>query len=156
MVPKIHIDIQHASTGTQLPSDEAMMTWIQVALLDRVPDETELCVRLVDENEIQALNRTYRSKDKPTNVLSFPIDLPEDVNVPLLGDIVVCPSIVLAEAQVQHKPYEHHFAHMLVHGCLHLLGYDHETHEQADLMEPLEVSILATLDIPNPYTRERT
>lgn len=153
MTPPIHIDIQHVCT-TQVPSDQTIIAFVQAALLGRVPDETELCVRLVEKEEIRMLNMTYRHKDKPTNVLSFPIDLPDEVAIPLLGDIVICPAIVMEEAQAQHKPYEHHFAHMLVHGCLHLLGYDHETQEQADLMEPLEIKILATINIPNPYTRD--
>lgn len=154
MAPNLLIDIQHASNTGPVPTDDDIIAWVHAALDTRVPDETELCIRLVNKDEIQSLNRTYRSKDKPTNVLSFPIDLPEDVPVPLLGDIVICPDVVFEEAQTQHKPYAHHFAHMLVHGCLHLLGYDHVTHEQAELMEPLEIAILATMNIPNPYTRD--
>jgi probable rRNA maturation factor len=156
LTQSIHAEIQHESSFQPLPTDEVIQTWVQAALKDRVPEETELCVRIVDKPEIQMLNQQYRNKNKPTNVLSFPIDVPEEVDVPLLGDIVICAPIVFEEAQAQNKTYEQHFAHMIVHGCLHLLGYDHETDEQADLMEPLEISILATIDIPNPYHRERS
>jgi probable rRNA maturation factor len=152
----ILIDIQHESAFEPLPSNEAIEHWVHAALHERVPPHTELCVRLVDKPEIQNLNHQYRHKDKPTNVLSFPVDLPEDIDVPLLGDIVVCAPVVFEEAQTQHKSYDHHFAHVIVHGCLHLLGYDHITDEQASLMEPLEIAILATIDIPNPYNRERS
>jgi probable rRNA maturation factor len=156
MVQKILIEIQQESEFSPLPSDNAIITWAQTALQDRVPEGTELCIRLVDKPEIQTLNREYRHKDKPTNVLSFPIDLPEEVDVPLLGDIVICAPIVFEEAQAQNKTYEAHFAHMIVHGCLHLLGYDHETDEQANQMEPLEIDILALINIPNPYSREKS
>lgn len=149
----IFLEIQHESAFSPLPSDQAIEQWAESALKGRVAENTELCIRLVDKTEIQTLNRTYRHKDKPTNVLSFPVDLPEELNLPLLGDIVICPSVVFEEAQAQSKTYEHHFAHMIIHGCLHLLGYDHLTDEQANLMEPLEIDILGTLSIPNPYTR---
>lgn len=156
MDPKILIELQHECSFNPLPSDEAILSWVEAALHDRVPEGTELCVRLVDTTEIQTLNHEYRDKDKPTNVLSFPVELPDGVNVPLLGDIVICPSIVFDEAQAQHKTYEQHFAHIVIHGCLHLLGYDHVTDAEADVMEPLEISILATINIPNPYKRERS
>jgi probable rRNA maturation factor len=144
-------EIQHESTFTPLPSDQAISHWVETALQGRVPQDTELCVRLVDKPEIQALNLEYRHKDKPTNVLSFPMDLPEEIEIPLLGDIVVCAPVVFEEAKAQGKAYEDHFAHMLVHGCLHLLGYDHISDEEAEIMEPLEISILASIEIPNPY-----
>ena len=149
-------EIQHASHDTPLPSDDEIQTWARIALDERVPEDSECCIRLVDKAEIQSLNRTYRSQDKPTNVLSFPADLPEGLPLSLLGDIVICPAVVLEEAIAQNKPYPHHFAHMVVHGCLHLLGYDHVTPEQADIMEPLEVDILASIPIPNPYARDKT
>lgn len=158
MVPQIHIEIQHETEFSPLPSAEQISLWVNTALKDRLSGDTEICVRLVDKPEIQALNREYRHKDKPTNVLSFPIDLPEgfEEEVGLLGDLVICAPVVFEEAQTQGKTYEDHFAHMLIHGCLHLLGYDHVTEEQADIMEPLEIKILATINIPNPYTRERS
>jgi probable rRNA maturation factor len=149
-------EIQHESQFSPLPSDQSINTWVNAALKGRVSEDTEVCVRLVDKQEIQALNLAYRHKDKPTNVLSFPISLPEELDLPLLGDIVICAPIVFEEAQTQGKPYEDHFAHMLVHGCLHLLGYDHISNEEAEIMEPLEVSILASIEIPNPYqTRDK-
>jgi probable rRNA maturation factor len=156
MPSTIFLEIQHETGFSPLPSDKAIQQWAEAALKGRVAENTELCIRLVDKPEIQTLNQTYRHKDKPTNVLSFPVDLPEELNLPLLGDIVICPPVVFEEAEQQGKPYDHHFAHMIIHGCLHLLGYDHLTEAQANLMEPLEIQILHTLTIPNPYTRNQS
>ncbi|HEX7038039.1 MAG TPA: rRNA maturation RNase YbeY [Pseudomonadales bacterium] len=110
----------------------------------------ELCVRVVDEEESRRLNRDYRHKDAPTNVLSFPagIDLPDAL---ILGDVVVCAPVVQREADQQQKPYEHHFAHMVVHGVLHLLGYDHQTDAEASVMEKMEIGILDHFQIGDPY-----
>ena len=101
--------------------------------------------------ESQQLNSQYRQKDKPTNVLSFPFEVPEGIELNLLGDLVVCASVVEQEAKEQNKVLFHHWAHMIVHGCLHLLGYDHINDADADEMEALEVKILAKLAISNPY-----
>jgi len=105
----------------------------------------------VDAAESQALNRRFRGKDRPTNVLSFPADLPPELELPLLGDLVVCREVVEAEAAEQGKPAEAHWAHMVVHGTLHLLGYDHETAEGAEAMEALEAEILSEFGWPDPY-----
>lgn len=116
----------------------------------------DISIRLVDEAESQALNAHYRKKDKPTNVLSFPSELPEEIlpmldQVPL-GDLVICIPVVLQEAAEQQKTPDAHFAHMVVHGTLHLMGYDHETSEQdAEDMEAIEVNVLQQLGFPNPY-----
>lgn len=144
-------EIQHESAFSPLPTDLAIESWVNLALTDRAKTQSEICVRLVDKPEIQSLNLQYRHKDKPTNVLSFPADLPPELELPLLGDLVICVPVVYEEAQTQGKPYENHFAHMLVHGCLHLLGYDHINNDDAELMEALEISILGSINIPNPY-----
>ena len=111
--------------------------------------DAELSLLFTDDATIQTLNATYRGKDKPTNVLSFPLDAPAPVR--LLGDIVLARETIEREATEQHKPFAHHLAHLLVHGLLHLLGHDHEIDEEADAMEALETQILASMHIPNPY-----
>jgi probable rRNA maturation factor len=114
--------------------------------------QAELTIRLVDEPESQELNREYRQKDKPTNVLSFPADLPDIVNLPLLGDLIICAPVVAKEAEEQQKPLESHWAHMVVHGTLHLLGYDHIDENDANIMEAIETDVLAAMSIACPYT----
>ncbi|NCX94144.1 MAG: rRNA maturation RNase YbeY [Gammaproteobacteria bacterium] len=109
---------------------------------------------LVNSDEIQTLNRDYRNKDKPTNVLSFPFEAPPGIDIDLLGDIIICPQVVFEEAQAQGKPYLDHFAHILIHGVLHLLGYDHLEEQEAEQMESKEIGLLAELNIRNPYGEE--
>jgi probable rRNA maturation factor len=108
-------------------------------------------VYIVDETESQELNFQYRKKNKPTNVLSFPADIPDEVGVPLLGDLVVCAPVVEREAKEQGKTLEAHWAHMLVHGTLHLLGYDHIEDDEANVMEALETRLITQLKFPAPY-----
>ena len=119
-------------------------------------DEAELTIRLVDEAESQQLNREYRGKDRPTNVLSFPADLPAVVESPLLGDLVICAPVVLREAKEQGKTVEAHWAHMVVHGVLHLLGYDHQNEQEAAEMEGIEAALLKEMGYRNPYIDEET
>jgi probable rRNA maturation factor len=114
-------------------------------------NQAEVSVYIVDEAESQELNSQYRGKDKPTNVLSFPADIPEEVGVPLLGDLVVCAPVVEREAQEQGKTLNAHWAHMLVHGTLHLLGYDHLEDDEAEVMEALETRLVTQLHFPAPY-----
>jgi probable rRNA maturation factor len=109
--------------------------------------DTEVTIRIVDEGEARILNSTYRGKDYATNVLTFP--LTEEPH--LMGDIIICAPVALAEAKSQNKALEAHYAHLTVHGMLHLHGYDHETEAQAELMESLEISILTKLGYANPY-----
>ncbi|MCX7554416.1 rRNA maturation RNase YbeY [Marinicella sp. S1101] len=111
----------------------------------------EVCIKIIDADESQYLNQTYRGKDRPTNVLSFPSEIPDFVDSDHLGDLAICMPIVTTEAEQQNKPLKHHWAHMMIHGVLHLLGYDHIEEDEADEMEALEVEILAHLEIPNPY-----
>jgi probable rRNA maturation factor len=145
------VDIQTAS-AEPVPSEDEIRGWIVAALTDLSPrKETEISVRLVDTEEMTTLNETFRSKSGPTNVLSFPSNLPDELRLPLLGDIVICAPVVRAEAAQQGKSLSAHWAHMTVHGTLHLLGYDHITEEEAAAMEALESAILTRLDYPCPY-----
>ena len=114
-------------------------------------EEAEVTIRLVDEAESNQLNLTYRGKDKPTNVLSFPFECPPGVELPLLGDLIICRQVVEREANEQNKPLLAHWAHMVVHGSLHLLGYDHIDDEEAEEMEALEVEFMQALGYDNPY-----
>lgn len=145
------LDLQVASEQQQLPDAGTFSEWIKAALPVEKQD-WELTIRVVDLEESQQLNRDYRAKDKPTNVLSFPSDLPPELNIPLLGDIVICAPVVMQEAAEQHKPALAHWAHLTVHGCLHLLGYDHEEDADANIMEALETRILIGLGFADPYT----
>ncbi len=150
----VTVDLQLAADQSQVPDKAEIQSLIDAALRGAdQPANAEVCVRVVEPDEMQALNRDYRGADKPTNVLSFPADavpgLPEVV--PLLGDIVVCADVVSEEAAEQGKATADHWAHMIVHGTLHLLGYDHEDDAEAERMEGLETDILAARGIANPY-----
>ena len=111
----------------------------------------EITIRLVDSDESQQLNNQYRGKDKPTNVLSFPFEVPTGIELDLLGDLVICAPVIAAEAIEQNKSENAHWAHMVIHGCLHLLGYDHINDQEAEEMEALEIALLAKLNIADPY-----
>lgn len=150
MSAQLELDLQIASDAPNLPSADAVERWALAALRDERA-EAELTVRIVDEDESRTLNRDYRGKDTPTNVLSFPFEAPPGVPTTLLGDLVICAPVVAAEAAEQGKPLTAHWAHMVVHGVLHLLGYDHIDDADAEIMEGLEVEILAGLGVPNPY-----
>lgn len=147
----LHVDIQWASSEP-VPDEKDIRNWIAAALRDRSAQESvEISVRLVDSDEMAALNNSYRGKPGPTNVLSFPASLPAELDLPLLGDIVICAPVVIAEAAQQGKTARAHWAHMAVHGTLHLLGYDHVEEQDAVLMEALESTILSELNISCPY-----
>ncbi len=142
-MPVLNLAVQYASTLTDLPSRTEFRQWAKAAI--RV--DTEATIRIVDETEGRALNKAYRGKDYATNVLTFP--LTEEPH--LIGDIIICAPVVAAEALAQSKPLVAHYAHLTVHGILHLHGYDHEIEAQAELMESLETAIITKLGYPNPY-----
>lgn len=146
----ITLDLQIACENTNLPSKKEFQAWLDCALI-QYNKPFEVTVRIVDESESQALNFQYRQKNKSTNVLSFPFEVPDGIDMDLLGDLVVCATIVELEAKEQNKPLNHHWAHMIIHGCLHLLGFDHITEEEAQEMETLEINLLNKLSIPDPY-----
>jgi len=149
------IDVQIACEGDH-PTESQFQTWVDTAL-QKVDKEVvgtadiELSLRLVDEAECAELNLNYRGKTGTTNVLSFPFDSPIPIKPRLLGDLVICTPVVEQEAKQQSKKVDEHWTHLVVHGCLHLLGYDHIEDDEAEIMEALEVTILQSLNIENPY-----
>lgn len=152
---KMIIDLQIAcEQETGLPTAEQIEQWATAAVQPQ-SDEVEMTVRIVDEAESHALNLNYRGKDRPTNVLSFPFECPNEVELPLLGDLVICRQVVEREAQEQDKPLMAHWAHMVVHGSLHLLGYDHIEDDEAEEMESLETQIMIGLGFADPYLSEK-
>jgi probable rRNA maturation factor len=155
------LDLQLASHCSDIPSQEDIQLWLDTMLTHQQLNEKEITVRIVDDAEIQQLNQQYRGKDKSTNVLSFPFEMPELV-LPdgmhidesmshFLGDIVICAQVVKQESEEQNKLLVHHWAHMLIHGTLHLLGYDHTEEHEAVEMEGIEIDILQKLAIDDPY-----
>lgn len=146
----IELDLQIATAG-QHPDLQQLQQWCAFGLRPRSAD-SELTIRLVDEAEGRELNHTWRQKDYATNVLSFPADVPEGLlDIPLLGDLVICVPVVEREAAEQGKSLDAHWAHLVIHGCLHLLGYDHIDDAEAEEMESLEQQLLAELGHPDPY-----
>ncbi|UVE19791.1 rRNA maturation RNase YbeY [Pseudomonas sp. LS44] len=146
----LELDLQVA-TQTATPTISQFQQWCELALRQRSAD-SELTIRLVDEAEARELNSTYRHKDYATNVLSFPAEVPDELlDIPLLGDLVICVAVVEREAAEQGKTSEAHWAHLVIHGCLHLLGYDHIDEVEAEEMEALERQLLAELGHPDPY-----
>lgn len=172
---ELNLDIQFAleeNVTTELPSEEQFQTWVKAALKgsslesaslenSSVEKPVSLTVRVVSSQESQQLNHQFRGKDRPTNVLSFPFEYPAELPAELLselmseeqllGDLAICADVLESEAQQQEKTLNDHWAHMVVHGCLHLLGYDHIKDEDAEVMEALEVTILSKLKISDPY-----
>jgi len=142
-MPRLKLTVQVASLESDIPDSKQITKWVNATL--RV--ETEVTIRFVDEEEGRMLNSAYRGKDYATNVLTFPLS--EEPH--LMGDIIICSPVVAQEAKVQSKSLEAHYAHLTVHGVLHLHGYDHETDEQAALMESIEVTTLQNLGYANPY-----
>jgi probable rRNA maturation factor len=146
----LDLDLQITVNNLNLPTQAEFETWVRTAVGQTMP-EVELTIRIVEVAESQLLNLTYRGKDKPTNVLSFPFEAPPEVELPLLGDLVICAHVVEQEAIEQNKPLNAHWAHMVIHGCLHLLGYDHIIDQEADEMESLETQLVEGLGFTNPY-----
>src|SRR5690606_17864224 len=147
---RLDVSVGYALPRAGLPAAVSFRKWVAAALDGRIR-EADLGIRLVDAREGRALNRHYRGKDYATNVLSFPAELPPGVDLPLLGDLVICAPVVAREAAEQGKPLVAHYAHLTVHGVLHLLGLDHEDEREAEAMEQIEREILATLGYPDPY-----
>lgn len=147
----IAVDVQYAIDAAGLPAEGDFSRWVETVLKERKVDG-EICIRIVDAEESQSLNAEYRGKDKPTNVLSFPFEVPPGIPVTLLGDLVICAEVVATEADEQEKALFDHWAHMVVHGTLHLLGFDHINDDDAEEMEALERTLLARLNIADPYS----
>ncbi len=151
---KLTVDLQPVFEGPGVPESAQFQAWAELAWQGE--DPSEVTIRIVDAEEGRALNHQYRGKDKPTNVLSFPFEAPAGITVPLAGDLVICAPVVKLEAQEQHKVPVAHWAHMVVHGMLHLQGYDHIEDKEAEAMEALEIRLLAQLGFDNPYQAEAT
>ncbi|MFL1456142.1 rRNA maturation RNase YbeY [Marinobacter sp. GN3S48] len=149
---ELTVDLQRVFETPGIPDDNAFGRWAQRAWLGE--DSSEVTIRIVDADESAALNGEYRGKNGPTNVLSFPFEAPAGITVPLAGDLIICAPVVEKEAKDQHKELEAHWAHMVVHGMLHLQGYDHIEDNDAEVMEALEVQLLKQLGYGNPYESE--
>ena len=147
-----YIAIQNTVDKKELPSEQALQSWALAVLQDRLK-RAELCIRIVSKEESAELNEQYRQKPQATNVLAFPAEIPEDIDLqrPLLGDIIICADVVVKEAKTQGKTIDAHFAHLLIHGILHLLGFDHQNEPDALEMEKTEINILNQLGYANPY-----
>ncbi len=173
------VDVQYASNEPDLPDKDMLTHWVNAALqsalqcqippnkkgrkgeehhspfspvpLPLVPSNVELTIRIVDEAEARQLNERWRQRKGPTNVLSFPFEGAEGIDIPLLGDLVICAPLVEREAAEQQKSRNAHWAHLVIHGTLHLLGYDHIDEQKAQVMESLEIRVLHDLGYPNPY-----
>lgn len=151
----IELDLQLAVESEQgLPTFNDFSQWLNKAVTP-FQIQAEVTIRVVDVQESQQLNREYRGKDKPTNVLSFPFEAPPGMEIDLLGDLVICRQVVEQEAQEQNKPLMAHWAHMVVHGSLHLLGYDHIEDDEAEEMESLETEIMLDMGFEDPYIAEK-
>ncbi|NOR80401.1 MAG: rRNA maturation RNase YbeY [Methyloprofundus sp.] len=149
------LEVQRVIAGGYIPNDKELQLYLEKSLAD-YSEDAEVLIRVVDSQEISALNEQYRHKQGPTNILSFPFEVPEAVKgVNLLGDLVVCASVLETEAQAQQKTLQDHWAHIIIHGILHLLGYDHIDDTDAQEMETKEILILQQLSIDNPYQEKQ-
>lgn len=148
------IEVQRIDPLLPGPAAEMLQQWVDSALSDYSDKDSEILIRIVDEQESAALNAQYRAKSGPTNILSFPFEVPAGIELDeadYLGDLVICAAVVEREAIEQHKKPQHHWAHIVIHGVLHLLGYDHIEEQDAEVMEAKEIAILKSLNIANPY-----
>jgi len=153
---ELDLDLQNASTSHRVPAEEDFARWAEAAL-DGRRERAELTIRVVDEEEGAALNRRYRGRPSATNVLSFPFEPPPGVEgLDLIGDLIICAPVVDREAAEQGKTLAAHWAHMVVHGVLHLIGFDHHDEVQAAEMEDLETLTLRGLGFPPPYEDTET
>jgi probable rRNA maturation factor len=148
----IEVEVQRETSNSSVPSDQQFEQWATAALQGHA--ESELVIRVVDQEESRRLNEQFARKNKATNVLSFPAGLPPSIDLALLGDIVICAPLVESEAKEQNKPAPAHWAHLTIHGVLHLLGYDHQSDEDAAKMERLEADLLQPFGFPDPYRPE--
>jgi len=153
-VTELTVDMQRAIEVPGVPEDVEFERWAQTAWLEEHP--SEVTIRIVASDESADLNSQYRGKSGPTNVLSFPFEAPAGITVPLAGDLIICATVVEKEATEQQKTLTEHWAHMVVHGMLHLQGYDHIENNDAEVMEALEIRLLAQLGFSNPYETEET
>ena len=144
------IDVQRIDRIHPSPAKQQLQRWVDGALC-AYPKDAEIVIRIVDSGESAALNTRYRGKSGPTNILSFPFTAPEGIELDLLGDLVICAAVVESEAREQGKNPQDHWAHIVIHGVLHLLGYDHVEEQDAEAMEAEEIAILKSLNIANPY-----
>jgi probable rRNA maturation factor len=148
------LEVQRSSASDSIPDNQQFQLWVEAALAGK-PEKSALAIRVVDEQEARRFNQEYRNKDYATNVLSFPLELPkglpEEIRQAQLGDLLICAPVVAREAKQQCRSEVDHWAHLTIHGVLHLLGYDHEQQAEAVLMETLETEILASLGISDPY-----
>ncbi|GMM90007.1 rRNA maturation RNase YbeY [Vibrio fortis] len=151
----IELDLQLAVEDEQgLPTEQDIQRWLDKTI-PQFQENAELTIRIVDTEESHQLNHEYRGKDKPTNVLSFPFEAPPGIELDLLGDLIICRQVVEKEAEEQNKPLLAHWAHMVVHGSLHLLGYDHIEDDEAEEMESLETEIMQAMGYEDPYILEK-
>lgn len=149
--PKLTLSVQYAVAADDVPTRQQLRQWVKAAL----QQDAEIALRIVDVEEGRELNRDYRNKDYATNVLTFVYDdMPVETGLPLMGDIVLCAPVVRREAQEQGKPLLAHYAHLVVHGVLHLQGFEHETDAEAEQMEALETQIVIKLGYDNPYLEQ--
>lgn len=151
---QLTVDIQRVIEDEDVPDDHQLVHWAEASWQQQ--HDSEVTVRLVGEEESRQLNHQFRGKDAPTNVLSFPFEPPAGITVPLAGDLVICVPVVALEAKEQEKPLPAHWAHMVIHGMLHLQGYDHVEDDDAGIMEALETRLLSQLGFSNPYETEES
>ena len=147
---KINVDIENFSSCKNIPDEIFFRRWVSASLSSQ-QKRLEVVIRVINEDESAALNNRFRKKNVATNVLSFPADLPESLNFPLLGDLAICAQVVAREADEQNKDLVAHWAHIVIHGSLHLIGFDHEDDIDAKKMEKMETKILSEFYFPSPY-----
>ncbi len=153
---KLNLDLQNPTEESAIPEESKIHDWIVATLsfLNWQASSAEITVRVVGKQEIQLLNKTYRNKDKTTNILSFPFEAPEYIESDLLGDLVICHEVLVEETKQQNKVLQNHWTHMVIHGILHLLGFDHIEDSEANEMESIEIKLLEKFNIDNPYFSE--
>ena len=147
---KINVDIENFSSCKNIPDEIFFHRWVSASLSSQ-KKPLEVVIRVINEDESAALNNRFRKKNVATNVLSFPADLPESLNYPLLGDLAICAQVVAREADEQNKDLDAHWAHIIIHGSLHLIGFDHKDDVDAKKMEKMETKILSEFYFPSPY-----